>query len=98
MDKNKKKHPIEKRPSQTSTSPSFANSPSKRRRSSASNNSKISQFNLQNKNFSPSPRRKPMKKVTFKTDFIQIVVVDSYKRYNNCDNTYMDTKCRCLII
>jgi len=96
MDKNKKKYPIEKKNSQTSTSPSLANSPSKRRRSSAS--SKISQFNTLNKSISPSPRRKPMKKVTFKTDFIQIVVVDSYKKYNNGDNSNMETNCRCLII
>lgn len=99
MDKNKKKHPTEKRHSQTSTTPSsLTNSPVKRRRSSNSTISKISQITSNNKSFSPSPRRKPMKKVTFKTDFIQIVVVDSYKKYNNPEDLNNDMKCRCVII
>lgn len=98
MDKEKKKPRAEKRPSVTSTNPSIVSSPAKRRRSSASNNSKISQITLNNKSFSPSPRRKQSKKVSFKTDFIQLIPIESYKKYNNTDYTFTDTKCRCLIV
>lgn len=68
----------------------------KRKQTSTSVNSKVTNNGNKN-NTSISPRKAKLKKVVWSTNFLEVVPVESYKKYNNPDENHSEPNCRCTI-
>ena len=100
MNTNRSKDRTEKRSSVTSsqTISTGISSTIKRKNTKTSMNSKISRNDINKNSYSASPRKKlSIKHVNFKTNYIQVIEVESYKLYNGKNEVNDDTTCKCLI-